>query len=229
VNTSPDSLDPVEAYSRLAPVFSEIAGRRRAYLEAVERLIIGEMGSVRSLLDIGSGDGSRARRIAGAADLTLLEPSPAMGDGLRLRAEELSQVEGPFDAITCLWNVLGHVFPASARVEVLRQCGRLMGPQGRLFIDLNHRYNVAHYGLLRTIPRLLKDLVHPSETNGDVVVRWNVCSTMGHVFTHREFVSMCEAVGLRIEKRFVVDYETGQVRGLSCLGNLLYVAGLRPR
>jgi SAM-dependent methyltransferase len=186
------------------------------------------MGKVGTLLDIGSGDGSRARRIAQGAELTLLEPSPAMGDGLRLRAEELSQLAGRFEAITCLWNVLGHVFPASARVEVLRQCGRLMGPQGRLFIDLNHRYNVAHYGLPRTIPRMVQDLVHPSETNGDVVVRWDVCSTMGHVFTHREFVSMCKAAGLAIEKRFVVDYETGLVRGLSCLGNLLYVVGVRP-
>jgi SAM-dependent methyltransferase len=223
--------DPVEAYTRLAPVFPEIANRRRAYLDAVERLIAESIGSAGSLLDIGAGDGSRARRIAEAAgigEVTLLEPSPAMKAELPIRAQELSQVAGTFDAITCLWNVLGHVFSASARTEVMRQCGRLLAPGGRLFIDVNHRYNIAHYGLLRTIPRMLKDLVHPCETNGDVLVRWDVCSTMGHVFTHGEFAALCEAAGLVIEKRFVVDYATGQLRRFSWRGNLLYVIAARP-
>ncbi|MGO9093618.1 MAG: methyltransferase domain-containing protein [Bryobacteraceae bacterium] len=234
-------LDPVAAYDRVAPVYARLAGGRRAYLEAVERLIAAEIppGS-RSLLDVGAGDGARARRIAQAAglrELVLLEPSPVMRSYCppettiwATRAEDLGREAGSFDAITCLWNVLGHIFPSAARVEVLRQFGRLASPAGWIFIDVNHRYNARHYGVVATAVRVLRDWVSPGEGNGDVTVTWNVagqhCSTTGHVFTQREFERLAQSAGLLVEKRFFVDYATGETRRRSWEGNLLYV--LRP-
>jgi len=190
-----------------------------------------------SLLDIGAGDGSRAERIAGAAgirELTLLEPSAEMrrhwAAGVTswpIRAEKLNEARGEFDVITCLWNVLGHIFPASNRIEVLRQSARLLSPQGKVFVDVNHRYNAAHYGVVRTLARVLYDRVFPSESNGDVKVAWDVagarCTTSGHVFTGREFRRMAEAAGLAIEKRYLIDYASGEQRRWSFQGNLLYV------
>src|SRR5579862_5512872 len=81
----PVILDPVAAYDLIAPVFSRIAEKRRAYLESIDRLVISEIppGS-RSMLDVGSGDGARARRIAetrGIGKLILIEPSVAMQRG----------------------------------------------------------------------------------------------------------------------------------------------------
>jgi hypothetical protein len=75
-------LDPVDAYDRIAGSFARLSEERRAYLEAIERLIVSAIprGS-KSLLDIGAGDGVRALRIAQAAGLkevVLLEPSEAM-------------------------------------------------------------------------------------------------------------------------------------------------------
>ncbi|MFZ0937547.1 MAG: hypothetical protein WA015_24735, partial [Bryobacteraceae bacterium] len=171
---------------------------------------------------------------AGLRDLVLLEPSAAMRSRCSaqasiwaLRAEDLRSRNGSFDIITCLWNVLGHILPAGARVEVVRQFARLASPQGRIFIDLNHRYNARHYGALMTAARFLRDRLSPGDGNGDVRVAWNVeggrVSTTGHVFTHREFTALCRAAGLRIEKRFTVDYASGQLRQRSFEGNLLYV------
>ncbi|MFY9727698.1 MAG: methyltransferase domain-containing protein [Bryobacteraceae bacterium] len=235
---APELLDPVAAYDRVAPVYARLAAERAAYLDAIDRLVISEIppGS-RSLLDVGAGDGARAARIAGAAglrDLVLLEPSAAMRSRCSaqasiwaLRAEDLRSRNGSFDIITCLWNVLGHILPAGARVEVVRQFARLASPQGRIFIDLNHRYNARHYGALMTAARFLRDRLSPGDGNGDVRVAWNVeggrVSTTGHVFTHREFTALCRAAGLRIEKRFTVDYASGQLRQRSFEGNLLYV------
>src|SRR6185436_1880619 len=132
----------------------------------------------RSMLDVGSGDGARARRIAqtrGIAELVLLEPSLAMqGKGLAdatiwtMRAEELHLVQAEFDVITCLWNVLGHVASSRNRIEVLRQFGRLASRTGRIFIDVNHRYNARHYGPLPTLQRFLRDRVFWDENSGDV-------------------------------------------------------------
>jgi 2-polyprenyl-3-methyl-5-hydroxy-6-metoxy-1,4-benzoquinol methylase len=234
-------LDPVAAYDRIAPVYARLADQRKAYLDAVDRVVVAEIppGS-RSLLDVGAGDGARARRIARAAGLqevTLLEPSAAMRSQCpreailwAVRAEELHRQQGSFDVITCLWNVLGHIFPSAARVEVLRQSARLSSPGGRIFIDMNHRYNARHYGAALTAMRFLRDRLSPRESNGDVTVTWNIeghrCATTGHVFTHREFNALARAAGLDIEKRFAIDYASGRLRRRSCEGNLLYV--LRP-
>lgn len=223
-------LDPVAAYDRIAPSFARLSEERRAYLAAVERLVAASIppGSS-SMLDIGAGDGVRALRIAqdaGLRDLVLLEPSAAMREdwpasvtSWAMRAEDLHAQQGQFDVVICLWNVLGHIFPESARVEVLRQCARLLAPGGRIFIDVSHRYNAVHYGWLRTAWRLVRG------SSLDVVVHWKPegVSTAGHVFTDREFAGLCRAAGVAIERRFVVDYATGAVRRWSFQGNLLYV------
>jgi SAM-dependent methyltransferase len=218
-------------------VFARIAEERRSYLDSIDQLVISRIppGS-RSMLDVGSGDGARARRIARAGDiqeLVLLEPSVAMqcpdAQFRTMRAEDLHLAEGEFDVITCLWNVLGHIFPSAARVEVLRQFARLVSPQGRIFLDVQHRYNVRHYGAIPTALRFLRDQLRWNETNGDVVVAWNIedvrCTARGHVFTHREFGSVAQAAGLDIESRSVVDYATGECRRWSVQGHLLYVLG----
>jgi SAM-dependent methyltransferase len=237
----PVILDPVQAYDRIGPVFARIAEKRRSYLDSIDRLVISGIPSgSRSLLDVGAGDGGRARRIAQArdiAELVLVEPSVAMQGGdatvRTMRAEELHSVEGEFDVITCLWNVLGHIFPAASRLEVLRQFARLVSPQGRVFIDVQHRYNVRHYGAIPTALRFLHDRLSWKDANGDVVVAWDVedvrCATRGHVFTHREFRSLAQAAGLNIETRFVVDYATGEPRRWSIEGHLLYVLGRTGR
>jgi SAM-dependent methyltransferase len=232
------ALDPVEAYDLIAPVYARLAEQRRAYLDAIDRLVVaGIPPGSQSLLDAGAADGVRTSRIAAAAglrELTLLEPSgvmrsrcPAQANILAMRAEDLGRQQGSFEVITCLWNVLGHILPAVNRIEVLRQFARLVTPEGRIFIDVNHRYNARHYGALATAARFVRDRVAPGDGNGDVTVTWNIegrrVSTTGHVFTHGEFAALSAAAGLRVERRLVVDYASGQLRRRSCEGNLLYV------
>jgi len=234
----PDYTDPVCAYDCLAPEFACLACHHRAYFDTIDRLITVQIppGS-HSLLDVGAGDGTRASRIAefaGCPELVLLEPSAAMrarapkhAKVLDMRAEDLARVDAQFDAITCLWNVLGHIFPAAARAEVLRQFARLLSPQGVAFVDVSHRYNAQHYGVLPTAGRFLRDRLAPNQRNGDVTVTWKVagvpCTTPGHVFTHAEFAALCRVAGLDIARRYVVDYATGVPRRWSFQGHLLYV------
>jgi hypothetical protein len=231
-------LEPVTAYDRIAPEFGLLAAERMPYLDAVDRLVVaGAPQDCRSLLDVGAADGRRGLKIARACGVeqpVLVEPSAAMCElcpsdatALHMRAESLSFLDGEFDLIICLWNVLGHIFPAASRVEVLQQFCRLLSPMGRVFMDVSHRYNARHYGSLATAGRFLLDRIWPAEDRGDVVVTWDQrgrpCSTRGHVFTDREVRSLCGVAGLVIERRLVVDYSTGELRRWSVGGNLLYV------
>lgn len=239
-------LDPVAAYDRIAPVFATLAAERKLYLDSIDRIVTAEIApGTRSLLDVGAGDGARSRRIAQSrriSKLVLLEPSVAMQrNGTRdtgavdpttrsIRAEDLHLLEGEFEIITCLWNVLGHISKPADRLQVLRQFARLLSPGGKILIDLNHRYNARQYGMLPTALRFLHDCFVQGEKNGDVMVSWNIagtqCTTTGHVFTHREVQRLCRSAGLHIEKTFVVDYVTGQLRKWRFEGHLLYI--LRP-
>jgi len=233
--------DPVAAYDAIAASYDQIAARHGPYLDGIDRLITQLIpeGS-RSLLDIGAGDGRRGLQLAATCDIhtaVLVEPSDGMRAGhprgrsgvesLPLRAEDLHQLKPGFDVIVCLWNVLGHVATRAARIEVLRQSGRLLAPRGRIFIDLSHRYNARHYGLAKTAARYVGDHLWPRETRGDVVVAWHdgpePIRTFGHVFTGSEVSGMCRAACLAVERRFIVDYATGLQQRHACQGHLLYV------
>lgn len=236
-------LDPVEAYDRIAPVYDRLAARRAAYLRRVEDEVIARLpAGGRSLLDLGAGDGRRALRIAregGIDEVVLLEPSARMADRApadleiwRIRAEALDAGKPPaagrrFDAVTCLWNVLGHVPTEAERARALAETGRLLAEGGRLLLDVNHRYNVGAYGLVMTAARLARDGLSFSERSGDVTVAWAVaetrCATRGHVFTRPELDRLARLAGLCVEERLALDYATGERRRSAFLGNLFYV------
>lgn len=230
--------DPVAAYDRLAAHYDALSRRRELYLRGVERDIVSHVpnGSA-SLLDIGAGGGVRALRIAsefGIQRIVLVEPSQEMtgkaaelAEVWPLRAENLAvdAAAKRFDVITCLWNVLGHIPTAEKRLLALTAIARLLAPQGRFFLDVNHRYNSRSYGILPTAARWMHDFFSPSENNGDVLAQWSDAgiSTYGHVFTHREIMRLAEAAGLELEERLVIDYENGRVRRFAVQGNLLYI------
>lgn len=246
-----DVLEPVAAYGRVAPFFPDISRQRKRYLESINQLTVARVPSgSRSLLDVGAGDGKRAQKIAreaGLDEVVLLEPSAEMmkdsapsAEIWKIRAEDLGKDLGKnlaceyaghgdrrFDVITCLWNVLGHIRPAQTRVRVLAQLARRLSPNGLLFLDVNHRYNVRAYGLARTAGRFLYDQLVPGDSNGDVTVSWSFgdlsCRTYGHVFTDGEILQLAAEADLMVSERVVVDYDTGEVKQRGWEGNLFYV------
>lgn len=232
--------DPVHAYAKLAPHYSELCSKRERYLRAVEREIVARIpANAASLLDIGAGDGIRTKRIADASGIrrvVMVEPSAEMsrrqGNSLenwKLRAEDLRPAEicERFDVITCLWNVLGHVQGTEKRFHALRTIDQLLSPDGIFFLDITNRYNVRSYSVRRTAARFLRDHLLPSDENGDVLADWNVngnrICTYGHVFTHREVQRLAAGADLQIVERIAIDYDDGALRQFSWQGNLLYV------
>lgn len=227
-------------YDSLAPRFREYADRRRAYLDAVDELVVEGIRG-RTLLDVGSGDGVRILRLArrtGIGRLTLCEPSAAMrrlcvaaelpsrAMVLDVRAEDVDRIEDRFDNVTCLWNVLGHVESMRERVRALRAMATCLVPGGTLQFDVNNRYNVRAYGWRSAARQRLRDWRHPERSNGEVAVEIVVGATTvrgrGYLFSPAEVDAMVADAGLRVIRRAWVDYDTGRLRATRYEGQLFY-------
>jgi 2-polyprenyl-3-methyl-5-hydroxy-6-metoxy-1,4-benzoquinol methylase len=234
--TEEPSLTPIAAYDAFAPFYSGYANARTPYLRRVEEIVIAHASTASSLLDVGAGDGSRAMRIAQAAKLArvvLLEPSAGMRaqcpPGVEVwpySALEVPETAEQFDAITCLWNVLGHLEEPQQRASALFQIRKVLAPQGMVFLDVSHRYNAESYGWSMTLLRMAGDFFLRSEKRGDVPVTWKaggqMIHTTGHVFTHREIKWVVRSAGLKILRRWIISYETARESKLPLRGHLLY-------
>jgi SAM-dependent methyltransferase len=162
-----------------------------------------------------------------AADENHRAYGPGTDEGVRPYTTRAHKIAERFDIITCLWNVLGHIPTKEKRLQALSSVAGLLVPQGRFFLDVNHRYNLRSHGVLPTGARWIHDLFFRSENNGDVLAKWGVgetsISTYGHVFIHREIMRLADAAGLSLEERLVIDYDDGRIRRFAFQGNLLYI------
>jgi len=231
-----------EVYDALAPAYREYAARRSAYLDAVDALVREQMPrGARRLLDVGSGDGVRAMALArgyGIETIVLSDVSSEMvqrcnalgaTDVWQLPAQALPRDGMRFDAITCLWNVLGHVPTRDDRIEALRRMRGLLGPGGRLFLDVQNRHNATAYGWARVLLRCGHDALWPDERRGDTVFNWRIGERTirgnGHLFTPAEINALLRKAELRIFSRHSIDYATGQRSKSPLRGQLVFVCG----
>ena len=161
-------------YTKLAPFYRHYALTKQAYLASVDKIVLSNL-QARTMLDVGAGDGVRARGIADRAGievLVLAEPNTKMfelcekteaADRINTAAEDLD-LEYKFDVITCLWNVLGHVENQKLRIKALKRMSNTLGENGRIFLDVNNRYNVSAYGFTNIMKNISKDILSGNTT-----------------------------------------------------------------
>jgi SAM-dependent methyltransferase len=229
-----------ELYDAMAPVYRDYAARRANYLDAIDSFVAESIPpAAQRLLDVGSGDGIRAMALAracGIATVVLSDVSSEMVQRCRMLgatevwhvpAQSLPDNGTRFDAITCLWNVLGHLAGHAERVAALRRMRDLLAPGGRLFLDVQNRHNASAYGWGRVLMRVGIDTMWPDERRGDTSFDWKVGDTTirgrGHLFTPREIGKLLRQAGLEVVSRFTFDYSTGCRSTSVLLGQLVFV------
>ena len=229
----------LEAYDAIAPLYAEYSAKYRDYLNAVDQLVIGSLRPGMRLLDIGSGDGRRIKKIAdhvGLTYVTCVEPSGEMarlcrqGTGFtvhELFGHQLDHLpEGQFDAVTALWNVFGHMPDSSARVQTLRHIRSRLAPGGMVLLDVNNRHNRRSYGRFNVWRRRLIDIMDFDERRGDARFEWKIGDrsfpASGHLFTPAEMDELFKKSGFTRSDRFSVDYRTGAVSASPFDGQLFF-------
>ncbi|MBU0570361.1 methyltransferase domain-containing protein, partial [Patescibacteria group bacterium] len=133
---------------------------------------------------------------------------------------------GRFEVIVCLGNVISHIENEQNRIRALTNLNKILYPNGIIYLDVNNRYNMSAYGVRSVLKNILKDLVSPGKKNGD----FNFIVNMGgkkipgqvHIFNPFEIQKIIKKSGLKILKKYYIDYETGKIRKSFLNGQILF-------
>jgi SAM-dependent methyltransferase len=191
------------AYDAIAPSYAEYSSTRLAYLDAVDQLVIERLKPGMRMLDIGSGDGRRLKKITAyhnIIDVVSIEPSEQMAALCRqttgfnvhnVCGDDIAHInEAPFDVMTALWNVFGHMTDDAARLATLKAMAGKLKPDGMIMLDVNNRHNQLSYGRWNVLKRRIIDAFVFDETRGDAHYEWNIGGqkfpASGHLFTPAE-------------------------------------------
>ena len=230
----------LKAYDAIAPVYAEYSEKYQRYLSAIEALVCARLKPGMRLLDVGSGDGRRLNNICtqlALRDVVSVEPSAQMAALCRKNtgftvyetfADKVAELnEAPFDAITALWNVFGHMPDSAVRLSALGAMLSKLKPGGIMMLDVNNRHNQLAYGRWNVFKRRVIDALAFDEKRGDAHYEWKIGNqsfpASGHLFTPAEMSGLFERTGLRVMERFSVHYATGDVSTSAHNGQLFYV------
>ncbi len=222
------ALPAREYYDRLAGDYDRELDARRAYVSAVDDLLIALATRIgaRSLLDVGCGNGARLEEILTRAPMRIhaIDVSPRMVARTRRRGIDAHEadISSPrtdatlsslqVDLVSALWNVLGHIPARAGRLTALRNMRSALRPGGRVFFDVNNRYNAADYGWRRAVKNWFRDRIRTKDA-GDFLVSRSISGaptgTMTHLFCRSEVVELCREAGLIPVEIHFVGYARG--------------------
>ena len=221
-------------YDSIAKVYDEQSKQRIAYLNAVDDIIINDCKTVdiNTYLDIGSGNGRRALKIANALNIkstTLLDNSSNMLKGLSsfedVYAVDMSifdfNTSEKFDLITCLWNVIGH-FPSIEYMQLFfDKVSDLLSDDGVLIFDVNNRYNISHYGNKSVMKNMQNDVSKINDA-GWFTIGANEYKTKVYIHSPFDIYDYLKKINLLLDSIFYVDYNSGIIRDTFFEGQLVY-------
>ncbi len=223
-------------YDKMAASYETLMDQRNTFLLAVESLIfeLSSGKSVNNYLDVGCGNGIRSMRIMEGLKpehSLLIDESKEMIQAASFLRNEKVQVEkcdflemksnAPFQIITCLWNVFGHLESKSLRLAFLKQMHSLLDQNGLLFIDINNRYNVNQYGWPNVMRNMLRDILRLKDSGKFALQKEGDIS---NVYVHNpfEFDKLITEAGFSRLRKIYIDYRTGHAVKSFIRGQTVY-------
>lgn len=213
-------------YDRLSQAYSSTRAERQSYLDAVDAIIVEELGRTTGdrLIDIGCGDGVRGAKIAlqSGKALTSIDASEGMVARAskvnpqsyqeNISSENFDAQRYSADAAILLWNVLGHI-KKDQRSAALENIASLLSDDGVLILDVNNQFNAAQYGAENAARNREAVLTGKPEHTGDFTATHEVngqkIKTVSHIFHTKEIVNLLRGAGFESAVRYV-HYDTGE-------------------
>lgn len=229
-NLIEDSLNFYNSFK--GSTLDEYRKKHKSYFDHVDRIIIDRIllnNKRSSLLDIGCGDGVRAKNISGLTGIEstlLIDNCQNMVDicnafsGLACKKclnsnaiisdAESFNFNKKFDVILCLANLLGHLNNVQACINNIFNH---LSEGGIAFVEVNNKYHVGKYGLLNVLKNIFGDLLRTHSG------KFKIVSFDSYVYLHNPFELDSKMRCFAYEKFFINN------NGYSNMfnGNLLYV------
>jgi len=228
-------VDSVYFYNLFPDDFDLYSERKKTYLDSVNSLIIGNINPMASVIDVGSGTGKRAKKI-----FQKINPSQTLcidnAEGMVHRCRELGHnamvhdisvaplKDGQFDVALCLWNALGCMPEKSARLHALQNINQTLHSRGLLFLEVNNRYNINEYGVLRVFINVLLDLFGASKHMYEVALNNSGHATEEHLFDVYSLRKILSNAGFTVQSLWYVNYIDGTIERSSWRGHILVMA-----
>jgi len=235
-----------ELYDSFAPYYRNYSKKKHCYLDSVDSLVVEEIRSFSKTgikwLDVGTGDGVRIKELLKrlpkkSCKVDLVENSVEMAKTceenfkkphlLDISSSDLAGIDSSYDVITCLWNVFGHIDPEVNRASALKNLAALLGPTGKILIDVSNRYNLENYGESNFTANIEEDIKSPSPKNGDIYypisVSGKTIDSFCHFFSPFEIKELFLKVNLKIKKELYITYDTGKLEKTWLRGHLFFV------
>ena len=161
-------------YNDLSKSYASVSENRANYLVSVEKIVSSKLSRFKKeqLLDIGSGDGMRIRRIVSGTEIeiTAIENSSEMCNLLRTntaiaRVYETDIVKfdvqpSSYNYVTALWNVFGHV----EEIELgIKKAYESLAAGGTFIFDVNNPLNIGEYGIYSVTKNFLSFITGVTE------------------------------------------------------------------
>jgi len=230
-------INSANYYDRTANDFDRYSNSKMNYLNSINNLILGEIAPGKTVIDIGSGSGTRICKLSSSLlpqKLLCIDSSTEMlkkCEQYKLPvikydiASENLEKHGEFEVALCLWNVLGHISSAPARRLALKYIYKNLAPRGKLIIDVNNRYNIKNYGFKNVARNFLLDKLNLSSGDFDLkLTDDHSIITKVHIFTKDEIINLIKKTGFQITKIHYFNYESGNKEKNSWLGQIAVIA-----
>jgi 2-polyprenyl-3-methyl-5-hydroxy-6-metoxy-1,4-benzoquinol methylase len=234
-------LNSKQLYDKFAPSYRGYSEKKEPYLKKIEEIISSWHFSRKNrVLDVGCGDGIRGIKIFKKAKFKAIDFIDSSEEMVKLCKKNtrmpsytvdistgIPDVLKTYDAVLCLWNVMGHIPTEKKRQNALINMAKLLTKHGYLFMDISNRYNMNYYGYQTVLNNIKKDYQNKHES-GDVSYEITLengekLPTSSHFFTSFEIEKLVNKAGLAIEKVYYIDYQNGTEVNSFFEGQLFYV------
>lgn len=218
-------------YDQFAPSFSVTRGR----VQPGVRSLLPDLLKAKAILDVGCGNGTLARALAGEgfkgqylgadmsagllAEARALLGSPPQG-AFNFHQADITNPDwadalpiGPYDRVVS-FAVLHHLPGEALRLQTVRTFAKLLSGAGQVAVSVWQWQNSSrlHKHLL---PWAELELADAEVDEGDVLLDWRAGDQMGmryvHTFNEISLTALAEAAGFRVRESFFADGKPGNL------------------
>lgn len=227
----------LEHFDFLAAQYDIKSSARVKYLSAIDTLILKKIREEDKIgckiLDVGCGTGARAKTISSmfpmvkiyGSDISLkmlaIAKNKKLSNLVRSDMTAIPFQKESFEAITCLFNVIGYLGTPDQRLKAFQEFYRVLKFSGLLFIDFMNRWHLGEglsfkRSFIDAFEIYIRSLVPDLKNRGNLFFNMSLnerqVKGFVHGFSYGEIRRLLNMSGFNIVDSLIVGYDSGDIK-----------------